>query len=94
MRGRLAGGLRLLSHTVELVGADGTSRAALGARGGKPGDLLVPSALAWAPGLGLVVRDFGHLQVFATRGMVAMGAMSGPRVAWMVAVARANLGRR
>jgi len=46
-------------------------------------DFEVPSALAWVPDLGLMVRDLYSVQVFATPNMIAMAAMSTARVAWM-----------
>lgn len=50
-----------------------------------------PVALAWVPGLGLIVRDLCFVQVFATPGMIAMAAMSEARVSWMSACCRAIL---
>jgi hypothetical protein len=65
-----------------------TSR--LGKRGRGHGEFHDPTALAWVPGIGLVVRDWvnGSLQFFADREDIAMASMSPHRVAWMVAVAR------
>jgi hypothetical protein len=81
------------SGTIEIVGAADAAvrRARLGKRGSGDGEFEYPSALALAPGLGLVVRDFakgGRLQFFATPDTIAMASMSAPRVAWMLAVAR------
>ena len=58
-------------------------------------ELNLPIALAFWPGLGLVVREFfnGPLQVFATPNMVAMAAMSASRVGWMTATYRAAVKR-
>jgi hypothetical protein len=93
------------SHTVEFVG-DGVGGGVGGRRpflgragvvyGTLDGEFCYPTALAVAPGLGLVVRETGNprLQVFATPDAVAMAAMSPNRVAWMGAVARAVLRRR
>jgi hypothetical protein len=56
------------SDTVELVGVGVGRRCALGQRGIEDGKLLGPSALALAPGVGLVVRELGNKgrgQVFA-----------------------------
>jgi hypothetical protein len=84
------------SHTVEFVG-DGScaaNRATLGQRGVDDGEFNYPSSLALVPGLGLVVREEGHvgwIQVFTTPRNVLMCAMSHSRVAWMVAVARGVL---
>jgi len=46
------------------------------------------NALAWVPGLGLVVRHNTGVQFLATPDAVAMAAMSSCKVAWMVAVCR------
>ena len=92
------------SDTVEFVGGgdggDGGGRPSLGKAGGGhgsgDGEFNCPTAVAVVPGLGLVVRECGNerLQVFATPDAIAMAAMSCMRVAWMVAVAQAALGRR
>jgi hypothetical protein len=52
-----------------------------------------PSALVAVPGLGLVVREWRArvLSVFVSGEAMAQARMSGPRVAWMVAVQRAAL---
>ncbi len=47
-------------------------------------ELGIPTALAFAPGLG------PHLRVFATPDAIAKAAMSRMRVAWMVVVVRAR----
>ncbi len=70
------------------VGGVGGGRPSLGKAGGGDGEFRYPSALAVVPGLGLVVRDYGRLQVFATPDAIAMASMSSLRVAWMGAVAR------
>ena len=85
------------SCSVEFVGGDGAGQATLGERGSGDGEFYGPTALALVPGLGLVVREFGNdgrLQVFATPDAIAMAAMSGVRVAWMVAAARGVARRR
>jgi hypothetical protein len=87
------------SHTVEFVddvvdGDAGGGRPSLDKAGGvwgtRDGEFAYPSALAVAPGLGLVVREYGNcrLQVFATPDTIAMAAMPPVRVAWMAAVVR------
>jgi DNA-binding beta-propeller fold protein YncE len=94
------------SHTVVFVsdgGDDGGGGGwpSLGKAGGGygsgDGELHNPVALATVPGLGLAVRDCwnGRLQVFATPDTIAMLTtnMSGIRIAWMSAVARAVLNR-
>lgn len=69
---------------LEFVSNDGVTRAKL--------MLNLPVSLALVPGLGLLVRDNGlnRIYVFWTADMVAMDAMSAPRVAWCSAVARAK----
>jgi hypothetical protein len=82
-------------------GRGGCGRHSLGKAGGGygvgDGEFYWPAALATVPGLGLVVRDSGNerLQVFATPDTIAMLTnMSGIRIAWMSAVARAVISRR
>ena len=69
---------------LEFVSNDGVTRAKL--------MLNLPVSLALVPGLGLLVMDNGlnRISVFWTADMVAMDAMSAPRVAWCSAVARAK----
>ena len=69
--------------------SDGPSRPCL--RGGESGPYLGPQALAVVPGLGLLVRGTRVLQLYAHPDALAMAAMSPGRVAWMGAVARAQL---
>jgi hypothetical protein len=94
------------SCTVEFVAdgdcGDGRGQPLLGGAGGGfgsgDGEFNFPVALATVPGLGLVVRERGNdgrLQVFATPDTIAMLTnMSGIRIAWMCAVARAVISRR
>ena len=76
---------------VVFVDDEGVSRATMGASGWEIGEFTVLNCMTLVPGLGLVTRELlnnGRVQVFATPDVVAMGAMSHMRVAWMVAVAR------
>jgi hypothetical protein len=70
------------SDTVVFVG--GTSVA---------GNFKKPSALAYAPGLGLLVRDNDGVQLFATVDAIAMAAMSVMKTTWMATVLRGAIGR-
>ena len=83
-------------NSMVFVGGDGVHRSVLAEDGTGAREVDWPAALAWVPGLGLVVRgDCSRgLQVFATPDAVAMGAMSAVRVAWMGAVARGAVSRR
>jgi hypothetical protein len=64
-------------------------------RAGEGGEALCsPSGLALVPGLGLVVRQAGNagcLFLLAAHDDIAMAAMSGHRMGWMVGVARASM---
>ena len=65
-------------------------QASLGKRGKADGEFILPSALAWVPGLGLVVREYcSSLQFFATPDDIAMASMSCAKTTWMATVARA-----
>ncbi len=83
-----------LAHTIMFVDGDvdgGGDGARLGRPGTGDGNLLLPSAVALVPGLGMVVQDNGEggrVQFFATPDAIAMASMSAVRVGWMVAVAR------
>ena len=76
---------------VTFVDDEGVRRATMGQLGREIGEFTGLDGMTLVPGLGLVTREFwnnGRVQVFATPDVVAMGAMSHMRVAWMVAVAR------
>jgi hypothetical protein len=63
----------------------------IGQRGTGVGEFMLPSTLTLVPGLGLVVRDAGRVQVLTTPDNVAMASMSVHRVGWMVGVVRGTL---
>jgi hypothetical protein len=77
-----------VTHTVQFVDDGGQVRATLGSFGLGDGEFYIPLALALVPGIGLVVKDAGRLQFFATPDVIAMASMSPARVAWMIAVTR------
>ena len=64
-----------------------------GGSGSVDGEFYGPAALAVVPGLGLVVRQWGRLQVASTLDILAMRAMSDVRVGWMTATYRAIVHR-
>lgn len=75
-------------HLIEFVGGGSGFPSKLGGYGSGDGEFVFPTAMAFVPGLGLVVREFGNrgrLQFFATRDAIAMAAM---RTTWMATVAR------
>jgi hypothetical protein len=79
-------------HFVELFGGP-SGPARLGKSGGGDGEFIYPTALAFVPGLGLVVREVGNggrLQFFATPDVIAMASMSPTRVMWMKTVVCAS----
>ncbi len=85
-------------HGVQFHGSDcvhgrHADQPTLGKLGHGDGEFSCPTAVALVPGLGLVVRDCGGLQFFATPEVVAMASMSAARVAWMVAVRRGQCHR-
>ena len=62
----------------------------------RAGEFIHPAAMAFVPGLGLVVREFGNggrVQFFATQDAIAMAAMSVMKTTWMATVARAISGK-
>ena len=77
-------------HRIPFVGG-ASDQGFLGAPGSGHGELIFPSAVAFVPGLGLIVREYGNggrVQLFATPDAVAMAAMSVMRTTWMATVAR------
>jgi hypothetical protein len=69
-----------------------SDQSCLGKTGHRDGEFKFPSALAFVPGLGLVVRERdngGRVQFFATPDVVAMASMSAIRTSWMMTVALA-----
>ena len=87
------------TDTVEFVseGGDGGGRPSLGKAGGSGnGEFHSPIALAFVPGLGLVVREYwsARMRVFCTPDFAAMWSMSDVRVGWMGATYRAAIRRQ
>jgi hypothetical protein len=78
------------SHSIQFAGGAGGA-GGTGDRVLLGGEFVYPSAMAFVPGLGLVVREFGNggrVQLFATPDAVAMAAMSVMRTTWMTTVLR------
>ncbi len=78
-------------HTVTFAGdtSDQSCLRSLGKKGSGDGEFTYPGAVAFVPGLGLVVREFGigegiggRVQIFATPDAVAMAAMSAMRTTY------------
>jgi len=82
-------------HRILFVGG-ASDQGFLGAFGNGHGGLIWPSAVAFVPGLGLIVREHGNgrVQLFATPDAVAMAAMSVMRTTWMATVLRFAITRK
>jgi len=75
---------------------DGEVHSSMECRRNEFGRRYTYKSMAFAPGLGLFVRDScSHtLQLYATHDDIAMASMSDVRVEWMAAVARGTEARR